>query len=114
MAILRTILAFAVSTGLSAGPAFAYQGGGGDWSMSPSAPPAASAPQDVLTDEAPELLFAASDCSGAASRAARQTGGQVLSVSTQNQGGKTVCVVTVLVPGKGDQRPRKQTITIRP
>ena len=60
------------------------------------------------------MRVAAADCSGAASRAARQTGGQVLSVSTQSQGGQTVCVVTVLVPGKGNQRPRKQTITIKP
>lgn len=57
---------------------------------------------------------AAADCSGAARRAASQTGGQVLSVSTRNQGGQTVCVVTVLVPGKGDERPRKRTITIKP
>ncbi|MBO0904929.1 hypothetical protein [Jiella sonneratiae] len=107
MTLLRPLLAFAVTIGLMAGPARAHEalgsgigtGGGLD--------------RGAAATERP-LLLAAGDCSGAASRAARQTGGQVLSVSTQTQGGQTVCVVTVLVPGKGDQRPRKQTVTIRP
>ncbi|MCQ0989597.1 hypothetical protein [Jiella marina] len=75
--------------------------------------PAPAAARADLGFDAP-FRVAASDCSGAASRAARQTGGQVLSVSTRNQGGQMVCVVTVLVPGKGNERPRKRTITIRP
>ena len=57
---------------------------------------------------------AAGDCSDAGSKAAAQTGGQVLSVSSRQQGGQTVCVVTVLVPGKDGGRPRKQTVTIKP
>ncbi|KQT88560.1 hypothetical protein ASG48_02070 [Aurantimonas sp. Leaf443] len=60
------------------------------------------------------MRLAAADCSGAASQAASQTGGQVLSVSPRQQGGQTVCVVTVLVPGKDGGRPRRQTVTIRP
>jgi len=75
--------------------------------------PAPAAARADLGFDAP-FRVAASDCSGAASRAASQTGGQVLSVSTRNQGGQMVCVVTVLVPGKGNERPRKRTITIRP
>ncbi|NDV87787.1 hypothetical protein GTW51_13860 [Aurantimonas aggregata] len=54
------------------------------------------------------------DCSGAAAQAAAQTGGQVLSVSSREEGGQTVCVVTVLVPGTDGGRPRKETVTIRP
>ncbi|NDW03082.1 hypothetical protein [Jiella pacifica] len=106
MTFLRTIVALAVAFGLAAEPAMAYVGG-----------------EDVVGEavavfgqdrqHAPTRV-AAADCSGAASRAARQTGGQVLSVSTQTQGGQTVCVVTVLVPGKGNERPRKQTVTIKP
>ena len=57
---------------------------------------------------------AAASCSGAAEQAAAQTGGQVLSVSSREQGGQTVCVVTLLVPGKEGGRPRKTTVTIRP
>lgn len=106
MTLLRTILALAVTIGLAAEPALAGLGGEGDRG-------ARSLSVGGHGGEAP-VRMAAADCSGAASRAARQTGGQVLSVSTQSQGGQTVCVVTVLVPGKGNQRPRKQTITIKP
>ena len=58
------------------------------------------------------VLMAAADCSGAAAQAAADSGGQVLSVSSRQKDGKTVCVVTVLVPGSDGGRPRKQTITI--
>mgnify|MGYP003644710618 CR=1 FL=1 len=106
MTFLRTIVALALAFGLAAEPAMAYVGGAGvlGATVTGSGPGHREAP----------TLMAAADCSGAASRAARQTGGQVLSVSTQTQGGQTVCVVTVLVPGKGNQRPRKQTVTIKP
>jgi hypothetical protein len=56
--------------------------------------------------------MAAADCSGAAAQAAADSGGQVLSVSSRQQNGRTVCVVTVLVPGSDGGRPRKQTITL--
>ncbi|PWW02226.1 hypothetical protein DFR52_102894 [Hoeflea marina] len=55
----------------------------------------------------------AGDCSGAASQVAAQTGGQVLSVSAKSQGGGTVCQVTVLIPGNGNERPKKKTVTVR-
>ncbi|HEX2019053.1 MAG TPA: hypothetical protein VGO17_08965 [Aurantimonas sp.] len=58
--------------------------------------------------------IAQADCSGAAAEAAAQTGGQVLSVSSREENGQTVCVVTVLVPGTDGGRPRKTTVTIRP
>lgn len=54
----------------------------------------------------------AGDCSSAASQVAAQTGGQVLSVSAKNQGGQTVCKVTVLVPASGNERPKKMTVTV--
>jgi hypothetical protein len=38
----------------------------------------------------------------------------VLSVSSREENGQTVCVVTVLVPGTDGGRPRKTTVTIRP
>ena len=60
-----------------------------------------------------ELLeFAQGGCSAAAAQAAAETGGQVLSVQVADRGGRTVCIVTVLVPGKDGSRPRRQTITV--
>ncbi|BDA83704.1 hypothetical protein Sa4125_12460 [Aureimonas sp. SA4125] len=55
---------------------------------------------------------AQADCASAAAQAAADSGGQVLSVSAREQNGRTVCVVTVLVPGEDGGRPRKKTITI--
>lgn len=58
------------------------------------------------------VRMAQGGCSAAASQAAAQTGGQVLSVQTAQRGGRTVCIVTVLIPGRDGDRPRRQTITI--
>ena len=86
-----------------------------------SAAPGATAPTPQAAErfdwsERPDESFeiAAADCSGAAAQAAAQTGGRVLSVSSRDEGGQTVCVVTVLVPGTDGGRPRKETVTIRP
>lgn len=51
----------------------------------------------------------AADCNGAASAVVNETGGRLLSVQVVNQGGQVVCKITVLVPGKGNARPRKET-----
>lgn len=51
----------------------------------------------------------ASDCSSAAFRVMRETGGQLLSVQPSNDGQS--CVVTVLVQGNGE-RPRKVTMRV--
>lgn len=59
-----------------------------------------------------EVRVAQGGCSAAAREAAQQSGGQVLSVQTSNQGGRTVCIVTVLIPAQDGERPRRQTITI--
>ncbi|MEX6505611.1 hypothetical protein [Jiella sp. M17.18] len=71
-------------------------------------------PQAVTLQQGAPVQLAAEDCSSAADRAASQTGGQVLSVSMRRQGGQTVCVVTVLVPARDGERPRKKTVTIKP
>ncbi|SJZ64759.1 hypothetical protein [Consotaella salsifontis] len=52
------------------------------------------------------------NCSRAAAQAQAQTGGEVLSVASRQQGGRTVCVITLLVPSSDGGRPRKTTITI--
>lgn len=59
-----------------------------------------------------EILRVAVDCSGAAAQVVSQTGGQLLSASAQNQGGQPVCVITVLVPSNGSDRPKKVTISV--
>ncbi|UIJ74295.1 hypothetical protein [Aurantimonas sp. HBX-1] len=78
--------------------------------------PVAERVQGFDWSERPDDSFeiAQADCSGAAAQAAAQTGGQVLSVSSREEGGQTVCVVTVLIPGTDGGRPRKETVTIRP
>lgn len=57
-------------------------------------------------------VLAAGDCSAAAARVVAQTGGQLLSVRPVSQGGRTVCNVTVLVPGKDNARRKKVTISV--
>lgn len=58
------------------------------------------------------IVLAQAGCSAAAQQAAAQTGGQVLSVQTAQRGGQTVCIVTVLIPARDGDRPRRTTITI--
>lgn len=53
--------------------------------------------------------LAQANCQGAAQQVVAQTGGQLLSVSPTGNG---QCQVTVLVPGGGDERPRKRTVTV--
>lgn len=51
-------------------------------------------------------VFVAADCSSAASKVIRETGGKLLSVEVSGDGQS--CIVTVLVQGNGE-RPRKVT-----
>ena len=55
---------------------------------------------------------ALADCTAAAQRVVSQTGGELLSAQPATQGGKSVCKVTVLVQGAGNERPRKVTQTV--
>jgi hypothetical protein len=56
-----------------------------------------------------QAIKVASDCSAAAYRVMRETGGQLLSVQPSSDGQN--CVVTVLVQGNGE-RPRKVTMRV--
>ena len=60
---------------------------------------------------APEgmVMRVSGDCSAAASQVVAQTGGQLLSAVPDGGGS---CVVTVLVPGNGSERPRKVTVRV--
>ncbi|KQT54241.1 hypothetical protein ASG43_01020 [Aureimonas sp. Leaf454] len=72
----------------------------------------AALPETRGSPAAEGVRMADADCSAAAAEAAAETGGEVLSVSSREEGGRTLCVVTVLVPGGEGERPRKRTITV--
>jgi chemotaxis protein CheY-P-specific phosphatase CheC len=67
---------------------------------------------DMRAPDGSAIERVAVDCSAAAAQVVSETGGQLLSASAQTQSGQTVCVITVLVPGSGDERPRKITISV--
>lgn len=56
------------------------------------------------------LVQVAVGCGAAASRVVEETGGQLL--SAQPSGDGQSCVVTVLVQGSGNERPRKVTVRV--
>jgi len=56
------------------------------------------------------FMLAAADCGAAASRVVSETGGQLLSAQPSSDG--QTCVVTVLVQGNGNERPRKVTVRV--
>jgi hypothetical protein len=65
-------------------------------------------PGPVVTGSAGDVVQVAGDCSDAAAQVVAQTGGELLSAQPKGD----VCVVTVLVPGKGNARPRKMTVRV--
>lgn len=65
----------------------------------------AAKPQQV---EGQMLAQNAADCRAAAARVVAEIGGQLLSV--RESGGE--CVIIVLVPGNGSERPRKVTMRV--
>ena len=75
-------------------------------------PPMASATASLQAPDGTAIERVSADCSGAASQVVGQTGGQLLSASAQSEGGQTVCVITVLVPGNGNERPKKVTVSV--
>ncbi|EYR81176.1 MULTISPECIES: hypothetical protein [unclassified Shinella] len=65
-------------------------------------------PGPVETGTARGVVEVAGDCSDAAAQVVSQTGGELLSAQPKGD----TCVVTVLVPGKGNARPRKVTVRV--
>ncbi|MFC5385361.1 hypothetical protein ACFPLB_05185 [Aquamicrobium segne] len=55
---------------------------------------------------------AAADCYSVGQRVAAQNGGTLAKASEANRGGQAVCVIVVLVPGKGGERPRRTEIVV--
>lgn len=66
--------------------------------------------------EAPEqaepAIMAQTDCYAIGQQVAAQSGGTLARASSSSQGGRPVCVIVVLVPGKEGQRPRRREIVV--
>ena len=56
--------------------------------------------------------MAAADCYSVGEQVASQYGGTLAKASASSQGGRTVCVIVVLVPGKDGQRPRRMQVVV--
>ena len=65
-------------------------------------------PGPVETGALRDVVEVAGDCSDAAAQVVAQTGGELLSAQPKGD----TCVVTVIVPGKGNARPRKVTVRV--
>jgi hypothetical protein len=55
----------------------------------------------------PDVIPVGADCYSVGQKVANQNGGQLARAAPQSRGGRTVCVIVVLVPAKDGQRPRR-------
>lgn len=69
---------------------------------------------DALASDADDqtLMVAQADCYAVGQQVAAQNGGTLARASQDSQGGRDVCVIVVLVPGKDGQRPRRTEIVV--
>ncbi|TGT61329.1 hypothetical protein EN813_020620 [Mesorhizobium sp. M00.F.Ca.ET.170.01.1.1] len=58
------------------------------------------------------VVLAAGDCYAIGQQVAAQYGGTLAKASQATRGGRQVCVIVVLVPGKEGQRPRRSEIVV--
>jgi hypothetical protein len=72
----------------------------------------ATAARADQADAAGETIVAAADCYSVGEQVASQHGGTLAKASASSQGGRTVCVIVVLVPGKDGQRPRRMQVVV--
>ena len=72
---------------------------------------AAPAAADTASNFEP-VQVAQADCYSVGQQVAAQNGGTLAKASEANQGGRTVCVIVVLVPGKDGQRPRRTEVVV--
>lgn len=63
-----------------------------------------SVPENVIT--------VAGDCYAIGQGVAAQNGGTLAAARSAKRGGRQVCVIVVLIPGKNGQRPRRQEIIV--
>lgn len=60
----------------------------------------------------PSAGQAADGCYAIGKQVAAENGARLASATAENRGGKTVCVVVILVPGSYGQYPRRQEIVV--
>lgn len=61
---------------------------------------------------APAGQACADSCAQTAQSMAASRGAQVIKVTKVNEGGRTVCVITLRVPSQGGQPPRVETVRV--
>lgn len=61
---------------------------------------------------ATSMRVASADCYAVGQRIASQQGGTLAAAQAASRGGRQVCVIVVLIPGEGGQRPRRQEIVV--
>jgi hypothetical protein len=66
----------------------------------------------VIPHKANLLVSAADDCAAAGQRVASAQGGTLTKATPAVQGGRNVCVVVVLVPGRDGERPRRVEVAV--
>jgi hypothetical protein len=72
---------------------------------------AAATPMARPTVEDP-IVLVGGDCYSIGQQVAAQNGGTLAKASQGTQGGRPVCRIVVLVPGKDGQRPRRTEIVV--
>ncbi|MAW87101.1 MAG: hypothetical protein CMJ42_11280 [Phyllobacteriaceae bacterium] len=58
------------------------------------------------------VMPVAGGCYAVGQRVAAQKGGQLAKASQETRGGRSVCVIVVLVPRGGGQRPSRQEVVV--
>lgn len=58
------------------------------------------------------VLLASGDCYAIGAQQAAQRGGQLARATVENRGGRSVCVVVVLMPARDGERPRREEIVV--
>lgn len=74
------------------------------------APKVSATPAEPL-DQQP-IIIAAADCYAIGQQVAAQNGGTLAKANSSSQGGQSVCVIVVLVPGKDGERPRRSEFVV--
>lgn len=66
----------------------------------------------VVPHKADLVVAAADDCAAAGQRVAAAQGGTLTKATPAVQGGRKVCVIVVLVPGRDGERPRRVEVAV--
>ena len=86
------------------------------WAMVPlalSATVAVAAPLPLRPDAtAPAPVHVAADCFALGQQIAAENGGTLARASPATQGGRPVCRIVVLLPGKDGERPRRAEFVV--